>query len=165
MAPSWLLPAILPLLAWVIATDIRWRIIPDSASIGLAVLGAGAAFAHDAFLPHLITAAALGLLGFVASWRGFWGFGDTKLIAACGLVAGPQLVLPFLFFTSLAGASIAAVTLLMRPAVRAWAPNPSPAWPRWVRVELKRIRRAPSTPYGVALAAGLVLALTVPMAG
>lgn len=165
IASLWLLPACLPLLAAVSAWDIRWRLIPDWACIGLAVLGLGAAAASGKFFPHILAGLALAALGAFASWRGFWGWGDAKLIAACGCVCGPQLVLPFLFFTSLAGAAIATVTLVMRPIARTWARRPSERWPRWVRVELTRLRRAPSTPYGVALAAGLVLAFTTPVIG
>lgn len=156
---SWLPFACLPFLAAACALDMRRRLIPDWASLGLGVTGLAVAASGGGPGAHLAAGAAALALGAFAAWRGLWGWGDAKLVGAAGAVVGPAGLFPLFLFTSISGGALAAVILLARPAALAWAHTPSNRWPRWVRAELIRLRRAPSAPYGLAISAGLVLAL------
>ncbi|MGL6044781.1 MAG: A24 family peptidase [Sandaracinobacteroides sp.] len=148
-----------PLLAAAVV-DVRRRMIPDWTVAMIAAAGLLEAFASGS----LTTAVAAGLLclllGALAGYLGVWGWGDAKLIGAAGLAAGWSGLLPLFAGTAIVGGIIAGLLLLLRQPVRAgWLALPEGA-PRWLRVEQTRLRRAPTIPYAIAIAAGLALALS-----
>jgi prepilin peptidase CpaA len=76
-------------------------------------------------------------LGFMLFSRGLLGGGDVKLMAAISLWAGPDLALPFVFITGIAGGFISLAMIAPRLFVREGA-----------------LLAGPPVPYGVAVAAG-----------
>lgn len=140
-------------------TDIRHRLIPDWTVLAVAALG----LAQALLTGTLPTAAAAGgiclFLGIAAARGGLWGWGDTKLIAAAGLMAGLGGLPALLGGTAIAGGVLSALLLLLRGPVRAGSVALPAGAPRWLRAEQTRLRRAPTIPYALAIAAGLAAAL------
>lgn len=80
--------------------------------------------------------------------KGVMGGGDVKLITVCALWAGPSLLVPFLFWTSVAGGF---VTLGVLVATR--APNFIPALSPIVNPLGSRMHKT-KVPYGIGIALG-----------
>ena len=95
-------------------SDTSRLIIPNWASATLVVAFLPYALLVKPDIPvllHLLVALvllAIGVTLFVLKW---FGAGDVKLLAAVGLWAGPQKVLPLLLYMGLTGGVIAGVTL------------------------------------------------------
>ncbi len=98
------------------------------------------------------------VFGFGAFAAGFMGGGDVKLMTAVALWAGPDKVLPFLLFMSLAGLALALVIVTGTFYLR-WNENAEAAggisrlFPRWIRRGL--------TPYGFAIGVGALMTIPV----
>lgn len=150
--------ACLPLLAAACAQDIRHRLIPDWTAVGLATVGLGAAALAGSVPSALTGGAAAGGIAVAAAVAGAWGWGDVKLLAASGTVAGLDRLPALLLAATMGGAALAVVLLTLRPWARAMGSAP-PHWPRWARAELTRLRRAPSAPYAIAISGGLLAVL------
>ncbi len=149
----------LPPLAAVAVSDVRRRLIPDAAVAALAIIGVGAAAGGQALSAALSCGALCAGVGSLLAAARLWGWGDAKLLGAAGLVAGPAGLPLLAGATALIGGALAALLLLIRSGLRhsGWR-LPANA-PRWLRAEQRRLLRAPSVPYGLAIAAGLVAAM------
>ncbi|WP_051328715.1 A24 family peptidase [Geminicoccus roseus] len=145
---------LLILAAW---RDIAVRVIPDEISLCLAGIGlvVRASFGPEALLVSLAAALALFGLLVVLHALGLMGGGDVKLAAAVAVGLAPFDSYHFVVVTVLAGGVLSLLYL--------WAARRLPAPDRMRRisliarvrdVEMKRIRRRASLPYGVAIAAG-----------
>ncbi|WP_310476554.1 prepilin peptidase [Sandarakinorhabdus sp.] len=165
MAPWTALLAMVPLAA-VCAADLRHRIIPDWCVAALAITGllgalsagpsASPAAAAMALQSALVAGGICALIGGGLSAIGLWGWGDAKLLAAAGLITGVA-GMPRLFVgMALAGGGLALLLLVLRWFVRRGRLRLKPDAPRWLRAERRRLRLAPSVPYGLAIVAGLI---------
>jgi len=161
MTPWTALLAVVPLAAVCVA-DLRHRIIPDwcvatLASVGL--FGAMSAEQSDSF-PLLQSALMAGglcaLLGGGLSVGGLWGWGDAKLLTAAGVVTGLAGMPRLLVGMALAGGGLALLLLILRWFVKRGRLVLPAYAPRWLYVERRRLRLAPSVPYGLAIVAGLI---------
>ena len=148
------------LVTYAVITDVKRLIIPNWVSVALvALFVAFLLFDPKPLSPlqHAAVAALVVLLGFAVFAAGFMGGGDVKLIAAVALWTGPDMVLPFFLYMSLAGAALALVIIAGSLYLR-WDGSGEPAtgwsrlFPRWVRRGL--------TPYGFAIGVGALA--TVP---
>jgi prepilin peptidase CpaA len=138
--------------------DVRYRLIPDWACAGVALVGGAAALAAGTLAPTLLAGGLALAAGALAARAGAWGWGDAKLLPAAALVAGLPGLLPLLLGTAVAGGLMATALLLVRgPVLTGRLVLPSGA-PRWLRAEQTRLRRAPTLPYALAIAAGLTFA-------
>ncbi len=151
-AVAWLFAGFLMVAAY---GDIRARIIPNRLCLALLALwpldlwlGAGAAGTSGPALLKAMALSALGglgvgaaifVVGMVLFSRGGLGGGDVKLMTVVGMWAGPQLWLPFVVVTAMAGGVLALVVLAL--AIRASGFDRE-AW------------RRRTLPYGVAIACG-----------
>jgi prepilin peptidase CpaA len=142
------------LVVYAVISDVSRLVIPNWVSIALVALFAVFLLLGSKQLPavqHALVAAAVLLLAFAAFAARLMGGGDVKLIAAVALWAGPDKVLAFLLFMSLAGAALALVIAAGTFYLR-WDEAAEPAtgvsrlFPRWVRRGL--------TPYGFAIGVG-----------
>lgn len=148
------------LVVWAAVTDVSSLKIPNWIPIALILVFAIYLFAGRNSIPvlqHVAVAVGTLAFGFAIFAGGYMGAGDVKLMTAVSLWAGPAKILPFLFFTALAGAALALVivtaTFYLRWDGSGAAPTAaSRLFPRWMR------RRV--TPYGVAICAGALA--TVP---
>jgi prepilin peptidase CpaA len=136
--------------------DLSTFTIPNWISLGLLALFPASALATGLSLGdagiHLAVGAGALLVGMALFAGGIVGGGDAKLFAALALYMGLQSVIPYVFAVALAGGVLAALLLVMR-----WLP---------VRVFLSRFvwmqklsGAGVGVPYGVAIAAGAIVAL------
>ncbi|MBL6457168.1 prepilin peptidase [Belnapia sp. T6] len=150
--------------------DVATRTIPDGIVLLIALLGlvGRLAIGPAAMFQALPAALLLFLVLLGLAMRGWLGGGDAKLAGALALGLPPATTWNFVLFTSLAGGVlglgyIAGRVLLAGRAPRQplAAPLASPAAPlaRVLAVEAWRLRRGGPLPYGVAIAAGGLLAL------
>ncbi len=128
-------------LAVSVGTDLKQRRILNAVTYPALVLSAacalwlgGPALLARATLGALVCAAPLAF----ATWRGWMGAGDVKLMAVCGLVSGAAAGWPF------------SLALLLDVAIAGGLQ--ALAW--MAACALARRGRPRSVPYGVAIAAG-----------
>jgi prepilin peptidase CpaA len=134
--------------------DVRTRRIPNALAAAVAALGlVRLILTGDPAAVLIGLAAAAGVLacGFLLFWRGLLGGGDVKLMAGSVLLVGHQALPAFLVGMGLCGllvtfAVLAADRLARRPALPRAAPGDDAP-------------RAPTVPYGVAIAGGGILTL------
>ncbi len=151
MPPEALAAPFLLLLLAAAASDLASMEIPNWISIALA-----ASFAPAAFLAGLGWGAiglhlGFGLFAFAVCAGlfhvGVIGGGDAKVLSAVALWTGWSALLPFLFWTSLAGGLLALGVLALRRLGGAVGPTA----PRFLRLLLDKSR---GVPYAVAIAVG-----------
>lgn len=123
----------MPSLYWLVAVlamvaavhDWRTGEIPDWVSVLIAAAAAMEAvcgWREGAWLPMVLG----GMLGFVVSgllyWRGAWGGGDVKLIAALGVWLGPAALVATLFWVAIVGAILSLAALARGEKSLAYGP-------------------------------------------
>ncbi len=113
------------------------------------------ASAGTAFMPlvsHLAVAGGVFAATFLLYLLGLFGAGDVKLAAALSLWLGLSGLTAFLFYTTVVGGILGVMALRMRKmdAVPAWLNN------GWI-TQLRAGKNA--VPYGVAIAAGFIIAI------
>lgn len=131
--------------------------IPNWVSIVLflsyfaAGLGLGAP--PSALLEGFLFSCAALVVGFGLFAGKFLGGGDAKLLAACAPWVGPSALMPFLFYTALAGGGFAIALVIFRktPALPVYAQAP------WL---LRLHQRPKDIPYAVAIALGGLLSFS-----
>ena len=137
-------------------TDLQRFIIPNWTSILLAIsfficaIASGLSF--EAIAAHLAVGAAGLAVGFTLFALGLWGAGDGKLLAAAALWFDPIAAASFVLYGSMAGGVLGAVSI----AFIAFHAN----FGRYIGFDLPLLARLRTqTPYGVAIAAGAMIAL------
>ena len=146
------------LVIWAAVTDVRSFTIPNRICVAIALLYPAYVLAVPQpvdWIGALMVAGAtlaVGFVMFVISYRGnpIMGAGDTKLLTACALWAGPSLMFELLLIMALAGGVIALFTWLRhRPAAAASGPGA-------VAEGVMTVLRIPHVrlPYGLAICAG-----------
>lgn len=135
------------------AHDIATLTIPNWVNAAIALLGVSAlmvaGLGWQASLWHVGLAGIVFLISFGLFSFGVYGGGDAKMIPAVALWMGPDAMVAFLFWMAACGGALALIGLASR-----WAPVPASA-PGWV---LNTLCRGDGVPYGVAIAAGAVIA-------
>jgi prepilin peptidase CpaA len=155
--------------------DICYRRIPDIFSVALSFIGLGILIINGNWLEGFTTLGLAIATFFVLAllcMAGKLGGGDVKLLTASVLLVRVGSFFDFLLLTALAGGVlsliyIAAFLMLKHlpttPAAISVPPGKAPDTLRlnllW-RIERRRILRRSSIPYGVAISAGSLLALT-----
>jgi prepilin peptidase CpaA len=105
----------------------------------------------ELMLWHGLAAALILVIGFGLFSAGFIGGGDAKLLAAAGLWFGWPAVSPFLVFTVIAG-GVLAIAVKLWGMVEIERDVRGTAWmKRWLSFKA-------DLPYGIAIAAGAILA-------
>lgn len=139
--------------------DILTFRIPNRLALAVALLYPAYVVAAPVPVDWLSAAGLAGaslVLGFILFSRGYCGAGDVKLFAAVALWGGPQLFLPFLFMTTLAGGVIA---LFMWLQLRFGG---SPSLVLALRTASDPLIGKQQMPYGAAIAvAALYVAFTL----
>ena len=143
------------LVIWAALRDATTMTIPNRLTLLTAAAFAPAALAAGLPLPAwglaLAAGAAALLVGMIMFALGWIGGGDAKLFAACGVWLGVSAAAPFLLWTALVGGGLAAALILGRRATE-YLPGFGPLW-------LQRLlTRGEGVPYGVAIAAGALVA-------
>lgn len=143
-----------------VATDLRWRTIPDLLTYPAMLIALGVRFYFVGF-GDPTSGVFSGVIGLAvcAVWFGFFalrksglGWGDVKLAAVVGAAFGIPLIATAVIFISLAGAFQAIVSLIWRGALS-----------DTVRAALNRDASTNAAkkhiPYGVAIAVGSLWAM------
>lgn len=161
MSPWTALLAVVPMTAVCLA-DVRHRIIPDWCVAAIAIAGLFGALGAEqsgslaALKSALVAGGLCALIGGGLSVIGLWGWGDAKLLAAGGMLTGLAGMPRLLVGMALVGGGLALLLLVLRWFVRRGRLALKPDAPRWLRAERRRLRLAPSVPYGLAIVAGLI---------
>lgn len=150
--------AFVTLLSIAAYTDLRYRVIPNEACLGILWLG----FVFNGYSEGMagigssIVGTLLCLAVFLPGYAiGRMGAGDVKLMTACGCFLGPIAAVNAIVFALLVGGIVAIGVLVGRstiyfaPRLYAFFPQ-STAAAQSLRIEL---------PYGVAISVGAVLAM------
>ncbi|MEM9726265.1 MAG: prepilin peptidase [Pseudomonadota bacterium] len=141
-------------------TDLQRFIIPNWTSL-LLILGFGVAFTAGAVngalgVGDLATHLGVGLAGFAIGfvlWAcGLWGGGDGKLLAAAALWFDPSAVLMMLLWVAVFGGLTAIACFMLVAFKEVLYPLPVVG-----RLPFEKYSR--TVPYGVAIAAGALMAL------
>ncbi len=148
------------LLAYGAAHDIAVRTVPNSVSIGIALLGLLHAVLAGTVLPGLSIALLVFGSGIVAWRTGLLGGGDVKLMAAVSLWFRPHAEPRFLVMIAILGGVLAVLYLLLGHLLPASGGAPSGNLARRViRAERRRIRRRSPLPYAVAIGSAALFCL------
>ena len=143
------------LLVFAACSDVATMTIPNWVSIVLAALFPVAALVNGMSFAdiglHLAFGAAVLIVGFILFQFGILGGGDVKLIAAAAVWTGFGAFGDFAMGTALVGGALALVLLITRARVK-----PGDARPAFVN---RLLRPRGGVPYGVAIAAGGLVAL------
>lgn len=133
--------------------DVNRLKIPNWLNLTLALLFVPAAAVSGLSLEMIGGHLLAGLLAFVAAYGLFmfriFGGGDAKMIPAVMLWIGPSAAIPFVYWMALVGGLCALIVLTIRKTV------PVEVLPGFVQAPF---RENGSVPYGVAIAAGVLLA-------
>ncbi|PAF46954.1 hypothetical protein BKH46_05825 [Helicobacter sp. 12S02634-8] len=96
------------ILLWIALTDIFYRTISNTQIIIVISMGAISCWIYGIGV-HFFFPALLFLVGLVLWYRGLLGAGDVKLMGALSLFINTDLLMSFLFVTSVVGAVIGIV--------------------------------------------------------
>lgn len=137
--------------AWSDARELR---IPNWLSLSLLALffpaAVSAGLAMEVLTWHLIAGVLMLVLGFALFAAGVFGGGDAKLMSACALWLGWDLLLPFAVAVVLIGGALSILVILLRKGVG--------MWPDWlVRCAIGLFEPGKAVPYGIAISAGAVI--------
>jgi prepilin peptidase CpaA len=143
-AEATILAILAGIVTWAAISDLTSTRIPNTASAAILALWIGWAVINPsvAVLFSLGIGAALFAAGAALFHHNLMGGGDVKFMAALGLFAGPQEVIPFLLYVSIFGGALSLLGLLL-------ARHPVPVISLVSTTHGKR-----TVPYGVAIAAG-----------
>jgi prepilin peptidase CpaA len=146
-----------------VATDIRWRRIPNAVTVTTALAGVGLAasglsgISVGASLAGVLVGLLLMLPGHAF---GATGAGDVKLFAAAGTLLGPDRILAAFLYTAIAGGILALAVASRKGRLRRTLGTTGRllAKPASARGEIEAPHAGNKFPYGPAIAAGTILA-------
>lgn len=153
-APAWLSLLFVILLVLAAAED-AWRMRISNFTVAAILVGAviAAIIAGPtlALWQNMALFAGLLAVGLPMFGAGKLGGGDVKLLAASGLWFNLHGGLLMILWTVLAGGVLALLILLLRLV----------DWPQRIRARIAVLRRGSGIPYGVAIAAGTLIAASL----
>jgi prepilin peptidase CpaA len=134
--------------------DVRTRRIPNALTATIALLGLARLILADDLLAAahtLLTSALVFAAAFLLFWRGVFGGGDAKLVAAVALLVGAHDLFDFFLVMSMCGGGLG-LAILACDRLHA------------SRHRTSQQLAAPTVPYGVAIAgAGVVVLVLRPV--
>jgi prepilin peptidase CpaA len=159
--------ALIALVAVCGATDVRTGKIYNAVTYpgilsGLLLAAAGQSCTPGQALAGLLVG-GVPLFAFFAA--GLMGGGDVKLMAAVGAFTGVPLVLDAMFYSVFLGGLGAAMVLVWRGEARAVGADLRLVLGHGAGGHLRLVPRGGSFPFGVAICAGTLIALTLGRAG
>lgn len=147
------------LASWAAYTDYTRYIIPNRICLAIAALYPCYVFtAPDSvdWTGGLLTGLALLGAGFAMFMLRWSGAGDVKFLTVVGIWAGPNLALPFLLMTAVAGGLVSVVT-----AARLYF---APSVGTGEKPSIRQVSGA-NVPYGIAVAVGAVFVASQLLSG
>ena len=108
--------------------------------------------AWPAIVDHLKVGLIATAIALAMFYIGIFGGGDAKMTGAIGLWLGSGPMLPFVFYTALAGGVLGVALIIGRRLAKQYGLPKSPKWARRI------LRKRSAVPYGVALGIGALVA-------
>ena len=144
-------------------TEVRYRRIPNFATVTAFLLAVGAAWVFHGWNGlgnSLIGAAAGGGVLLPFCLLGVLGGGDFKLMAAVGAIVGWPLIFPVLYFSSLAGGVLALLLLIWKKKLLSgFARSLKLLFGRRDKTDGAGLKKELTLPFGLAIAAGTLIAI------
>jgi prepilin peptidase CpaA len=147
------------LASWAAYTDYTRYIIPNRICVAIAALYPCYVIAAPQpvdWTGGLLTGLAMLGVGFVMFMRRWSGAGDVKILTVVGVWAGPNLVLPFLLMTAVAGGLVSVIT-----AARLYFATPNGGGEK---PSIRQVSGA-NVPYGIAVAVGALFVASQLLSG
>jgi prepilin peptidase CpaA len=144
------------LMVWAAIGDVRSFTITNKLNFLIAALFIGLALPMglpwDAIFDHLKIGLIATGIALAMFYLGVFGGGDAKMTGAIALWLGSAPMIPFIFYTALAGGALGVTLLVSRRLAKKFGLPTSPKWAR------RMLRKRSAVPYGVALGLGALLA-------
>jgi prepilin peptidase CpaA len=145
------------LLLWAGIGDIRTFTIPNQLNLTLAaafiLLAWPMGLEWGTVWDHIKISVIACLVAALLFYIGIFGGGDAKMTGAIALWLGSAPLVPFIFYTALAGGILGLTLLIGRRLAKAYGLPRSPKWAR------RMLRQQSAVPYGVALGIGAIVAV------
>ena len=144
------------LMVWAAVGDVRTFTITNKLNLIIAasfvILAVPMGLGWSAILDHVTIALIASAIAMAMFYVGIYGGGDFKMTGAVALWLGSAPMIPFIFYTALAGGVLGVVLIVGRRVARKYGLPKSPKWARRI------LRKRSAVPYGVALSMGALLA-------
>jgi prepilin peptidase CpaA len=144
------------LMAWAAIGDIRSFTITDKLNLTIVVLflvlAVPMGLGSSAIFDHIKIGLIASVIAIAMFYIGIFGGGDAKMTGAIALWLGSAPIVPFIFYTALAGGGLGVTLIIARRLARKFGLPKSPKWARRI------LRKRSAVPYGVALGVGALLA-------
>ena len=144
------------LMIWAAIGDVRTFTITNKLNLTIAalflILALPMGLAWSAIFDHLKVGLIASVIAIAMFYIGIYGGGDAKMTGAIALWLGAAPMIPFIFYTALAGGILGLSLIIGRHMARKYG---LPKSPRWAR---RLLRKRSAVPYGVALGIGALIA-------
>ncbi len=143
-------------MVWAGIGDVRSFTIPNKLNLAIAMSFLLLAMPMGLQVPVILEHFKVGLIACVIAmgmfYIGIFGGGDAKMTGAIALWLGSSPIIPFIFYTALAGGLLGVVLIIGRRLAKLHGLPKSPKWAR------RLLRKRSAVPYGVALGIGALIA-------
>ncbi len=144
-------------MVWAGIGDVRSFTITNKLNIAIATafvaLALPMGLGLDAMFDHVKIGLIATIIAMVMFYVGIFGGGDAKMAGAIALWLGSAPIIPFVFYTALAGGALGIVLIVGRRLAKQYGLPKSPKWARRI------LRKRSAVPYGVALGIGALMAV------
>ena len=144
------------LMIWAAVGDVRTFTITNKLNLLIAasfiILAVPMGLGWSAILDHVKIGLIASVIAMAMFYIGIYGGGDFKMTGAVALWLGSAPIVPFVFYTALAGGALGVTLIVGRALARRYGLPKSPKWAR------RMLRKRSAVPYGVALGIGALLA-------
>jgi prepilin peptidase CpaA len=144
-------------MVWAAVWDVQTFTITNRLNLTIAVtfllLAIPMGLGWSAIFDHVKVAVIASIIALIMFQIGIYGGGDFKMTGAIALWLGSAPMIPFIFYTALAGGALGIVLLIGRKVTRQYGLPKSPRWARQL------LRKRSAVPYGVALGIGALMAV------
>jgi prepilin peptidase CpaA len=144
------------LMLWAAIGDVRSFTITNTLNIVIGasflILALPMGLGWPAVFEHVKIGAITAFIAIMMFMIGIYGGGDAKMTGAVALWLGPAAMIPFIFYTAIAGGVLVVILVVSRRIAQKYGLPRSPKWAR------RMLRKRSAVPYGVALAIGALMA-------
>lgn len=144
------------LMIWAAVGDVRSFTITNKLNLVIAglflVLAVPMGLGWNVILDHVKVGLIAAIIALAMFYMGIFGGGDAKMVGAIIVWLGSPPIIPFIFYTALAGGLLGLTLLVGRRLAKKFGLPKSPKWAR------RMLRKHSAVPYGVALGFGALIA-------
>lgn len=144
-------------MVWAAIGDVRSFTITNKLNLLIAISFLVLALPMGLTWPTFFDHIKVGVIGcgiaMAMFYIGIFGGGDAKMTGAIALWLGNAPMIPFIFYTALAGGALGVILIVGRRLAKHYGLPKSPKWARRI------LRKGSAVPYGVALGIGALIAM------